>query len=159
VVQPPVAARSCDSCVPNGVRTRMGIRQQQRGRIMRPGETRLPFNGSRVAVAVASWCGASLAVLASAMFLFAALAGSGRSPWPLVAPLVAWLSLAVMTVRWIQNRSCHWLWPIVGTACGTLSAAAFFMVGFLYIAAVPLAVYLVFWHLLRPSGFPLKRRA
>lgn len=126
---------------------------------MRPVEAQSPVNGSRVAAAIASWCGASLAVFASAMFLLAAVTGSGRSAWLAVAPVVAWASLAVMTVRWIQDRSCHWLWPIVGTACGSVSAAAFLMVGFLYAAAVPLAVYLVFWHLLRPSGFPLKRRA
>lgn len=125
---------------------------------MRPRTTSSPVKGTRVAAAIASWSGASIAVLASLMFAISTGVGSGRASWLSVAPLLAWVSLAVMTVRWIQNRGCHWLWPIAGTTCGISSAAAFFMVGYLYVAAVPLALYLVFWHLQRPTGFPLSRK-
>lgn len=125
---------------------------------MRPQTTSSPVKGTRVAAAIASWSGASIAVLASLMLAISTGVAPNRATWLGIVPLLAWVSLAVMTVRWIQNRRCHWLWPIAGTTCGIASAAAFYMLGFLYIAAVPLAIYLVFWHLLRPTGLPLSRK-
>lgn len=67
-------------------------------------------------------------------------------------PAIAWVALGVMTVRWVQDRRCHWIWPVAGTICGAISAAMFMLVFFLYVAAIPLAVYLVYWHLWGATG-------
>ena len=62
-------------------------------------------------------------------------------------PIAAWLALGVMTIAWIHDRRCHWAWPVVGTACGAISALMFIHVFFFFIGAIPLALYLVYWHL------------
>ena len=105
--------------------------------------------GQRFAVALGSWCLAGVGVLSSVMFAGASLAGARSSAKDvlLFLPLVAWVALAVMSVRWVQERHCHWLWPILGTLCGIVSAAMFARVFYFYISAVPLAIYLVVWHL------------
>lgn len=110
-----------------------------------PGTT----SGKRFAIALGSWCFAGVGVLSSIMFLGAALtsknisAGSALS----IAPFIAWVALAVMTVRWLQARRCHWVWLVLGTLAGIVSAAAFIGVFYIYVSAVPLATYLVFWHI------------
>lgn len=118
-----------------------------------------PAKGTRVAAAIASWGGASIAVLVSVMLATSTVAGSIRADWLVTLPLLAWISLAVMTVRWIQNRACHWFWPVAGTICGIASSVAFMPIAIFYIAAVPLAIYLAFWHLRQPTGFPLSRKS
>lgn len=101
-----------------------------------------PVSGRRFAIALASWCLAGLGVLSS---FLVALATSAS--FTAVLPLLAWVSLAVMTVRWVQDRRCHWFWPIFGAVSGLFSAAVFVWVFVVYMAAVPLAAYLVWWHL------------
>lgn len=107
------------------------------------------WHGRRVAIAIGSWCLAGVGVLSAFMMAGAGIAGGSMNTRALlsVVPLVAWLSLAVMTVRWVQGRRCHWIWPVVGTVCGVVSATMFLGAFFVYLAAVPLALYLVFWHL------------
>jgi undecaprenyl pyrophosphate phosphatase UppP len=86
------------------------------------------------------------------MFAGLAIASSaGFSRLLGIIPLVAWVALAVMTGRWVQGQQCHWLWPVLGTFCGVVSAATFIWVFYVYVSAVPLAIYLVWWHLYRGS--------
>jgi len=99
-------------------------------------------SGRRFAIALASWCLAGIGVLSSFMVALATSASFAAA-----LPLLAWVSLAVMTVRWVQDRRCHWFWPIFGAVSGLLSAAVFVWVFGVYVAAVPLATYLVWWHL------------
>jgi hypothetical protein len=77
----------------------------------------------------------------------AGVVSGGASGILAITPLLAWVSLGIMTVRWLQGRRCHWLWPAIGFITGSISAVMFALVFFFYISAVPLAVYLVFWHL------------
>jgi hypothetical protein len=107
----------------------------------------------RFAVALVSWSLAGVGVLSSVMLAGSVLAGDRVGPAGVIAvlPLVAWLCLAVMTARWIQGRRCHWMWLIAGTLSGLACALAFYLVFFVYVAAVPLAVYLVWWHLGGPE--------
>ena len=46
----------------------------------------------------------------------------------------------------------HWLWPVAGIATGAPSAAFFALVFPTYVAAISLAIYLVYWHLCGASG-------
>ena len=110
-------------------------------------------SGRRTAIALGSWCLAGVGVLSAFLFAGAGIAGERLSvvAFLSVVPLVAWLSLAVMTVRWVQGRRGHWVWPVLGTACGVVSAAMFIGAFVVYMAAVPLALYLVFWHLWRST--------
>jgi hypothetical protein len=109
------------------------------------------YSGRRFAFALGSWCLAGIGVLSSLVFAGTSLAASGSTASNALTllPLFAWAALAVMSVRWVQDRRCHWLWPLLGTLCGLISAAIFARVFFFYVSAVPLAIYLVFWHLKR----------
>ena len=100
------------------------------------------MSGRRFAIALASWCLAGLGVLSS---FLVALATSAS--FTALLPLLAWVSLAVLTVRWVQDRRCHWFWPIFGALSGLFSAAVFVWVFVVFFAAVPLAAYLFWWHL------------
>lgn len=111
-------------------------------------------SGSRFAVALASWSLSSIAVVGA---FFIALVpfgiGSGTRSLPVgpsgflsVVPLIAWICLAVMTVRWLQNLTCHWSWVFVGCISGGLSALFFIPAFFFYVPAFPLAFYLTYWH-------------
>lgn len=74
------------------------------------------------------------------------------SPWTVlfaVLPLLAWTALAVMSWAWLKARRCHWLWPLVGMISGLASAVFFLALFVFYAAALPLAVYLSWWHLRR----------
>lgn len=97
------------------------------------------ISGKRFVVALASWSFVGLGALSSLMFVTAGLVG--------FLPLVAWMSLGVMTLYWLQNRKCHSGWLIFGTVAGTVSAVIFASMYLLYVWAIPLAIYLVFWHL------------
>ncbi len=110
-------------------------------------------SSSRFVVVLVAWCLAGVGVLSSVMFAGASVSSirSGSSSVLPLLPLCSWLALAVMSLRWVQGRRCHWLWPVLGTICGITSAAMFALVFYVYVAAVPLAIYLVYWHL-RPSG-------
>lgn len=61
----------------------------------------------------------------------------------------AWVFLAMMTITWIFNRRCYLAIPIIGTfiglPCAAFGAALIVPIPF-FISTVPLAVYLVFWH-------------
>lgn len=105
--------------------------------------------GGRVIIALLSWGLAGISVFASLLLVRGAATSVGHSTGGLLQfiPPFAWLALAVMTVRWVQNRRCHWFWPVAGTAAGAVSAAFFIWVFVFYIAAVPLAAYLAIWHL------------
>lgn len=112
-------------------------------------QTNSPTSGNRFAIALGSWCFAGIGVLLSVMLAGASLAtdSSGATTVLMVVPFCAWVALAVMTVRWVQEQRCHWLWPVLGTLCGIVSAVMFAAAFLVYISALPLAVYLVFWHL------------
>lgn len=103
--------------------------------------------GDRFAIAMVSWTFAGIGVLSSLLFACAGVVSGSTSGILAIMPLLAWVSLGVMTVRWVQGRRCHWLWPGIGFITGAVSAVMFALVFFFYISAVPLAVYLVFWHL------------
>ena len=105
-------------------------------------------SGTRFAVALGSWCFAGVGVLVCIMFAGAGIAGDSLSASKVLAfiPIFAWVSLAVMTLRWLQDRRCHWAWPVLGTLAGTTSAIAFIGAFFFYLSAIPMAIYLVFWH-------------
>ena len=103
--------------------------------------------GNRFAIAIASWVFAGIGVMSSLMFAGAGVVSGSASGLLATMPLFAWISLGVMTVRWVQGRRCHWRWPAIGFFTGAISAVMFAAVFFFYISAVPLAVYLVFWHL------------
>lgn len=62
----------------------------------------------------------------------------------------AWIFLAIMTIAWIRNHHCDPLIPIMGTLIGLPCAVlwAFFIASIpYYISTMPLAFYLVYWHL------------
>lgn len=107
------------------------------------------ISGARFALALISWCLASIGVLLSFLSIITLTDDSVSHMRWLVVPLpaLAWVALAVMTVRWLQGRRCHWIWPILGTVAGLMSAASFFAAFFIFVSAVPLAIYLVWWHL------------
>ena len=115
------------------------------------------YSGRRVALSVASWSLAGIAVGASFLFTGAGVqaifegSGSGRlAPIVALLPIVAWVCLAVMNVGWLRQRRIHPTWVLLGTAAGFTSAIAFYAFFYLFIGAVPLAVGLAWYHL-RPS--------
>lgn len=63
--------------------------------------------------------------------------------------LLAWFALGVMTKGWLQNRRVSRIWPVVGSIIGIPAAIPFSLFWPLYISAVPLALYLVYFHLFR----------
>ncbi|MDP3608329.1 MAG: hypothetical protein Q8R74_04570 [Methylophilus sp.] len=106
-------------------------------------------SGSRFIVAMLSWLFSSVGVVFSLTFFFVGLMGGMEgSLTALIAflPLVAWVSLGVMTVDWVKNRQCHSLWLIIGALSGIFSAVVFHEMFVVFISAIPLAIYLVFWH-------------
>lgn len=115
------------------------------------------INGQRFAVAIASWSCAGLGVMGSVMFALAplmSLVGASESHAEnlfaevySLAILVAWWALGVMTNGWVQGRKVSWLWPIIGSLAGIPAAVLFSIFWPLYISAVPLALYLVYFHL------------
>lgn len=62
----------------------------------------------------------------------------------------AWVFLAIMTIAWVRNCRCHPLVPIIGTSiglpCAIYEAQWLISIPY-YISTVPLAFYLVYWHL------------
>lgn len=119
-----------------------------------------------VAIAAVSWAGSILAIGVTLVMTHSAATRGYTSPprfdpflySPLAAtPLLAWIVLGVMTMGWILNRRCHWLWPVAGSVIGIPWALLFSPMGWTYGSAVPLALYLVYFHLRQPSGFPFKR--
>lgn len=106
-------------------------------------------SGRRFAIVLVSWLLAGFGVLSSAIVAGAGLVAAPSSVQGVLAllPLFAWISLAVMSVRWVQDRPCHWFWPGFGTLAGALSAIFFVGIFFFYVSALPLATYLTFWHL------------
>jgi hypothetical protein len=107
------------------------------------------YSGRRFAVVLVSWLPAGVGVLSSVMFAGGALLSARSSALDALSlvPLFAWVALAVMSLRWVQGRDCHWVWPILGTLCGIVSALIFIWVFYFYVSAIPLAIYLAFWHL------------
>ncbi len=107
-------------------------------------------SGSRFIVAMLSWILSGVGVIFSIMFFFVGLMGGKQDILvTLIAllPLIAWVSLGVMTANWLKNQQCHSLWLVVGILSGIFSAIAFHEMFMLYISSVPLAIYLVYWHL------------
>ncbi len=106
-------------------------------------------SGKRFAIALVAWVLATPGILLSATAAGVVLVKGDVSAIGImsIASLGAWTSLAVMTVRWLQDRRCHWVWPLMGTTAGAPLAFVSAPM-FLYLPAVPLAAYLVFWHLL-----------
>jgi len=106
-------------------------------------------SGKRFAIALASWLPAGVGVLSSIMFAGVGLVGTHSNSQGVLIflPLLAWIALAAMSVRWVQDRHCHWLWPILGTLSGVVSSISFVGVFFFYVSALPLAIYVVVWHL------------
>jgi hypothetical protein len=123
-----------------------------------------PVSGRRFAFALLSWCLASVAVVSAFFFALIPLGsrvGIDIAPksigyyfYPM--PLLAWVCLAVMTRSWLKNQPCHWVWLVTGCLSGFASAVIFAPVFFLYISAVPLALYLTCWHATRPRQAPTK---
>lgn len=105
------------------------------------------IHGNRFAKALVSWVFAGVGVLSSLIFAGAGIVSGSANGILAVTPLLAWASLGVMTIGWLKDRRCHWVWPIIGRFAGVSSAVIFALAFFFYISAVPIAIYLVFWHL------------
>jgi hypothetical protein len=105
-------------------------------------------SGKRFAIALVTWVLAAPGILLLIMAAGAVLVKGDVSAMGVlsIASLSAWASLAAMTVRWLQDRRCHWLWPVIGTTVGAPLAFVSAPM-FIYLPAVPLATYLVLWHL------------
>lgn len=93
-------------------------------------------------------------MISSVMFAGAGLLGAPLSTQSILAfsPMFAWIALGVMSVYWVQDRSCHWFWPSFGSLCGIISAISFVDLFYFYISSIPLAFYLAFWHMNRRLG-------
>ena len=83
------------------------------------------ISGKRFAIVMVSWFFASVGVLSALMFAVAGVVIDEGGGLYAITPLIAWISLAVMTIRWLQDRRCHWLWPITGSIAGVISAMLF----------------------------------
>ncbi|QCB46520.1 hypothetical protein [Hydrogenophaga sp. PAMC20947] len=113
------------------------------------------ISGKRFAFAVVSWGFSSIAVLVSLLLFFVPLSARLKGSIPsndltgflAVLPAVAWVCLAVMTTRWLQDRRCHWGWVVVGLCSGFVSGLLAIGVFVLYVSSVPLGFYLTCWHL------------
>ncbi|WP_353366836.1 hypothetical protein [Acidovorax sp. FG27] len=113
-----------------------------------------PVSGRRFALALLSWCFASIAVVSAFFFAMIPLGSrvgldsvpTGMSHYLYPVPLLAWVCQAAMTLSWLKNQTCHWIWLVTGILTGAASALTFLPVFFFYIAAVPLAIYLTYWH-------------
>lgn len=113
--------------------------------------------GQRFAVALASWSCAGIGVMGSFLLALSPFLAdpSFNDTYSSklvtrtlgVAILVAWIALGVMTKGWVQGRRVSWVWPITGTITGIPTAVLFSMFWPIYISAVPLAIYLVYFHL------------
>jgi hypothetical protein len=119
-----------------------------------PPERHQRTSGNRFIVAVLSWLFSSVGIWFSLIFFFSGLT-SGKQDGLIMLisylPLLGWISLGVMTAGWLKNQQCHSLWPIVGSLSGIFSAIVCYQFYAVYISAVPLAIYLVFWHSLRKT--------
>lgn len=105
-------------------------------------------SGKRFTIALVSWILTLPGVLLLVMAAGSVLVAGDFSTMSIVSlvSIVVWTALAVMTLRWLQDRRCHWLWPLVGTIVGAPLAIVSSPM-FIYLPAVPLAIYLVYWHL------------
>ena len=117
-------------------------------------------SGRRFAFALVSWGFSSIAAV-GALFIALIPLGSnvgaktipiGMSLYLYPLPLLAWVCLAVMTIGWLSNRACHWIWLIVGGISGVFSLVLFMPFFFLYFSAIPLAFYLTYWHATQSSS-------
>lgn len=95
------------------------------------------------------------------VFGFTALGGLMSGDWLnasdlieiVLLPLIllstlSWLALAKMTVDWIEDRTAHWAWPVVGTALTLpVMVPTYFVAAFFVLPGVLLAMFLCFWHL------------
>lgn len=111
--------------------------------------TKKPVRGARFAIALISWLFASPGILVAIMAAASVLVEGNSSAMGALslAALLAWMCLAVMTHGWLANRRCHRAWPIVGSVIG-LPLAIVSAPMLVYLPAMPLALYLVYWHLL-----------
>lgn len=113
--------------------------------------------GQRFAVALALWSCAGIGVIGSFLLALSPFLAdpsfNDTYSSKLVARtlgfsiLIAWIALGVMTKGWVQGRRVSWVWPIAGTVTGIPAAVLFSMFWPIYISAVPLAIYLVYFHL------------
>ena len=110
--------------------------------------TKKPVRGARFAMALASWMFAGPGILVAIMAAASVLVQGNSSVMGALslASLFAWVCLAVMTHGWLADRRCHWVWPVVGSVIG-LPLAIVSAPVLVYLPAMPLAIYLVYWHL------------
>jgi hypothetical protein len=110
--------------------------------------TAKPVRGARFAIALLAWLLAAPGILVAIMAAASVVVEGNSSAMEALslASLFAWICLAVMTHGWLVDRRCHWGWPILGSAIG-LPLAIVSAPMLMYLPAVPLATYLVYWHL------------
>ncbi len=107
------------------------------------------YSGKRVAIVLTSWLLSGIGVISSVMFVGAGLFSASFSIQNILAilPMFAWISLGVMSIYWVQDRHCHWIWPSFGTLSGVVAAISFIDMFYFYVSSLPLAFYLTFWHM------------
>ncbi|HEY8608459.1 MAG TPA: hypothetical protein VIM12_15190 [Noviherbaspirillum sp.] len=121
---------------------------------------RTGINDDRRTVAQACWYFSGVSVLFSTTVAVVSLFADDNEAHHVAlyaTVLVAWLVLAVMTLAWIRDRRLHWIWPLAGTCAGLPASLVFHELWPGYISTVPLAFYLVYFHL-RPVRADSSRR-
>lgn len=105
-------------------------------------------SGKRFTIAFVSWILTLPGILLLVMSAGSVLVAGDSHTMSIVSlfSIFVFTALAVMTLRWLQDRRCHLLWPLGGTIVGAPLAIVSAPM-FVYLPAVPLAIYLVYWHL------------
>jgi hypothetical protein len=116
-------------------------------------------NPARLAISFCCWIIASPAVWLSFSVAIGPLIGRGRPimPWHVTSAMAfAWLALAVMNLGWLARKKVHRVWPVAGTVCGLPCSLTYGLIAWppIFCSVVPLAVYLVYFHLKKAAPSP-----
>lgn len=114
--------------------------------------------GSRCAIAIACWVfssvGALMALMMSISTVVVAPLKKPLEQWSLgfefylgLAIAYAWVSLAVMTSVWINDKRVAWHWPVFGGLAGLLGSVVFAVMLPFYLTCACLGMYLFYFHL------------
>lgn len=118
--------------------------------------------GSRVAIAIACWALSSVGALMALMaFVSTVVVAPLKMPleqvffglafYSGIAIALAWISLAVMTFAWVNERRVAWYWPVFGGLAGLFGSVVFAVLLPFYLSCVGLGMYLLYFHLVGPT--------